>query len=212
MRGTLLLLILIIPGLAISQQYVDSYDPREIKSLLGKENHLNGFGGMDVKISDFFDERSLILGGYGGVLVNRNYFFGIAGYGIATQPNFDGITIDDSPSKLTLNGGYAGLLIGGTILAREIVHLSIPVILGVGEVQISDEDFFPNVDNAEFTIERSTFFVGEPGAELEFNITPTFRIAAGASYRYIYGLELRNLVDEDLTNWTGTVSFRFGRF
>lgn len=198
--------------LSFSQQFMNTHDPREIKSLLNKENVLNAFGGADIKVTDIMKERAMIVGGYGGLLINHNYMFGVAGYGIATNPEFDGFLPDGTEKKLNIHGGYAGLLIGVTILSRELIHLSIPIVLGVGQVQISDEDFFQNSISTDFTIESSTFFVGEPAAELEFNITRTFRIAAGASYRLVEASELNNLSDEDLTNWTAMVSFRFGRF
>ena len=213
--------LLLWSTISIGQQYVDSNDPREIKSLLSKENDLNGFGGGDLKITDFGGERAMVLGGYGGILVNRRFMLGVAGYGIATNPEFVGTLppglLPDSPANnadrnLTINGGYAGLTLGGIIFTRELVHLTIPVIVGAGEIQISDEDFFQNSTDTDFTIERSTFFVVEPGAQVEFNFTSSFRVAVGASYRWIQGLELSNLRDDDLSNFAGTLSLRFGRF
>ena len=204
-----------------AQQYIDTNDPREIKSLLSRENDLNGFGGVDIKITDLMNERSMIIGGYGGVLVNRRFLLGIAGYGIATNPEIEGqlpqgllldTTLNQLNRKLTINGGYAGVLLGGIIFTREIVHLSIPIVIGAGEIQISDEDFFQNSSDTDYTIESSTFFTVEPSAQLEFNITPIFRIAVGASYRWIQGLKLDNLENDDLISWTGTLSLRFGRF
>ena len=207
-------LLLVFTYSLLAQRYMDTHDPKdqEIKSLLSRENDLNGFGGADLKVTDIFKERALIVGGYGGVLINRNYMLGIAGYGIATNPEFDGILQDGSEKKLTIHGGYGGLLIGATILGKEVVHLSIPVVLGAGSVQVTDEDFFQNSTDTDFTIESSTFFVVEPAAELEFNITRTIRLAAGASYRYIRAVELDNLTDDNLTDWTGMLSLRFGRF
>ncbi len=208
---------------ATAQQYIDTNDPREIKSLLSKENDLNGFGGADIKITDLMTERAMILGCYGGVLVNRRFMLGVAGYGIATNPEFtgrlpQGLIPDTVASqlsrKLTINGGYAGLMLGGIILTKELVHLSIPIIIGAGEIQITDEDFFQNGSDTDYTLESSTFFTVEPAVQLEFNITPSFRIAAGASYRWIQGLELPDplVEDGDIANWSGTLSLRFGRF
>ncbi len=218
MMRSLLCLLYVSCCLVVSgQQYMDTNDPREIKSLLSRDNDLSGFGGGDVKITDFSKERAMVLGAYGGVLVNRRYMLGLGGYGIATNPEITGVlppgfSSDNEQRDLTINGGYAGLIIGGIVFSKELVHLTIPVLLGAGEFQVSDEDFFQNNSHTDYTIERSPFLVAEPGAQLEFNITNTFRIAAGASYRYVYGLELVNLTDADMTEWTGTLSLRFGRF
>ena len=217
MKLQLVTIAFLISSQVFCQQYMDTNDPRQIKSLLSKDNQLNGFVGADIKITDFKKQRAMLVGGYGGVLVNRRYLLGVGGYGIATNPEFNGVlppgfSIDNTPRKLTMNGGYAGMVLGGIILSRELVHLAIPILIGAGEFQITDEDFFQNHSDTDYVVERSTFLAVEPGAQLEFNITSSLRIAAGATYRYVYGLELINLTDEDMTEWTGTVSLRIGRF
>ncbi len=221
MKYLIALTFLYVSHLSISQQYVDSNDPKEIKSLLSSENEINGFGGMDIKVTDIFSERAMILGGYGGVLVNRRFMLGVAGYGIATDPEFEGqlrdgllpdTLVNGSTRKLTITGGYAGLMLGGILFTREIVHISIPVTLGAGQLHITDKDFFQNSTDTDYTIESSTFFYAEPGVQLEFNMTSSFRIAIGATYRAVYDLDLTYLEDKDLTDWTATVSFRIGRY
>jgi len=207
------LLFLLLSIAAYSQQYMDTHDPKEIKSLLNKKNDINGFGSVDVKITDILGDRTLIAGGYGTVFINHFFMFGVAGYGLVTSPEFEGELPDGTEKNLNLTGGYAGLVIGGKVFSKEIVHLSIPIILGGGGVQVSDQNFFPDdLRDTEFTIERSTFFVVEPGAELEINLTNNLRLAFGATYRYVKEVQLRNLEDEDLINWSGMVSLKFGRF
>ena len=200
----------------IAQQYADTYDPKDdkVKSLLGKGNDLNGFGAADLKIGDFIGEPSLLVGGYGGFIINRRYLFGLAGYGIVTNVEFDGEIPNQGTQKpLNLHGGYGGVLVGFTVAPRELVHLSVPILFGAGAFEVSDNDFFVNNPaDSEFTVENSVFFVVEPGLELEFNITKYFRIGAGATYRYITGTELLNVSDEDVSGFSGMLSFRFGRF
>jgi len=206
------LIFIIASTFSLAQQFQDTHNPNEIKSLLSKGNELNGFGGGDVKIGNIYNERALLLGAYGGVLINRHYMLGIAGYGIASNPRFEGSLNDGTLRKLTIHGGYAGILLGGTILSKEIIHLSLPLVLGAGSIQLSDDDFFQNGSNSDFTIENSAFFVAEQAVQLEFNITRSLRLAAGASYRMVRGLELRNLSDDNLSDWTAQISVRFGRF
>ena len=199
-----------------AQKYIDTYDPDDdkIKSLLGKENDLNGFGALDLKVGDFVGERALLMGAYGGFIINRKYLFGVAGYGLLTNVEFDGNVPGDFEIKpLNLHGGYGGMLIGLTIAPRELIHISMPIVLGAGSVEVSDKDFFVNNPaDSEFTVENSAFFIVEPGLELEFNITKYFRVGAGATYRHIAGTELVNISDEDLRGFSGMLSFRFGRF
>ncbi len=203
----------VLVSTAFGQRYEDVNDPDEIKSLLSTENDIQGFGGLDVKITDLMDERSVLTGAYGGVIINRTYLLGLGAYGITTRPSFDGAIpgLADT-TRLRLYGGYGGVLIGGTILAKEVVHLSVPLFLGAGNLEVSDDDFFQGIGDADFTVESSVFFVVEPGLQLEFNITSYLRIAAGASYRWVQGLELLNVEDEDMTGISGILSIRLGRF
>lgn len=214
MKAVTTFLLLSIVVSASAQRYVDTYNPKdeEVKSLLGKGNDLNLFGGADVKITDLVGEKGLLAGGYGGVLVNRRYFLALAGYGITTNIEFDG-TVGTEEKPLNLYGGYGGMMVGMMVGSKEVIHLTFPIFFGAGQMEISDKNFFPNSPNdAEFAIENSAFIVIEPGAQLEFNITENFRLGAGVSYRYITGSELDNVSDEDLSGSSISLSFRFGRF
>lgn len=214
MKSIITTLFLFVSTTLLAQRYVDTYDPKdeEVKSLLGKGNDLNVFAGTDLKITEFVQEKGVMAGGYAGVLVNRKYFLGLAGYGLATSIEFDGM-VNQEAKPLNLYGGYGGLLIGGMLGSKEVIHLTFPILFGAGQMEVTDRNFFPNNPNdAEFTIESSTFIVIEPAALLEFNITEHFRLGAGMSYRYITGLELDNLKDSDLTGSAIVLSARFGRF
>ena len=216
MKYAIFFLLFLATFSAIGQKYVDTNNPKdeEIKSLLSKKNDLNAFGAADLKIGDLKDERSLLVGAYGGFIINRRYLFGVAGYGLVTNLEFDGVVPGrNEPKKLNLYGGYGGVLIGATIAPKELIHISIPIVLGAGSLEVVDKDFFVNNPaDSEFTVENSVFFVAEPGIEIEFNITKYFRLGVGATYRYISGTELENVKDEDVSGTTALISFRFGRF
>lgn len=216
MKNLITILFVLFTFTLSAQKYVDTNDPKneEIKSLLSKGNDLNGFGGSDLKISDFKGERGLLVGAYGGLIINRRYMFGVAGYGIVTKIELDGVVPNQPGTKtLNLHGGYGGVLVGASIAPKEVIHVNIPILLGAGAFEVVDKNFFPNsVTDSEFTIENSVFFVIEPGIEVEFNISQSFRLGFGATYRYITGTELINLKDEDVTGGVAMISFRFGRF
>lgn len=216
MKNLITLFLFLIALSGYTQRYVDTNDPKkeEIKSLLSKGNDLNGFGGSDLRIGDFKGERGLMVGAYGGLIINRRYLFGLAGYGIVTKIEFDGtVPGQTEPKNLNLHGGYGGVIVGASIAPREVIHVSIPILLGAGAFEVVDKIFFPaNIQDSEFTIENTVFFVVEPGIELEFNISNHFRLGFGASYRYITGTELANVSDDDVSGAAGMISFRFGRF
>ena len=197
-----------------AQKYIDSNDPDEVKSLLSKDNVITGFGGLDSKIGYFNEEIGLFSGAFGGVIINRHYLLGMAGYGLVTSNKFTGMVPGfDTPKELNIYGGYGGLLIGGIIAPKSMIHLTIPIILGAGNIYISDENFFNNTIDTDFTIDQSTFFVIEPGLQIEANITPVFRISLGATFRMVKGSGLDQPINDDaLSDLSGLLSFRFGRF
>lgn len=208
-----IVVLLMFSASCFAQKYVDSNDPNEVKSLLSKDNDIKGFGGIDVKFGMVNTDRSLLLGGYGGVIINKNYIFGLAGYGLATTNTFLGIPPgQDAEKELNLYGGYGGLLIGGILFPKEMIHINIPILLGAGNMDVSDENYFNNGIDTEFTIDKSAFFVIEPGIQIEANITGNLRLGLGATYRMIQAVDLLHLNDDDLSDYTVALSLRFGRF
>ena len=154
-------------------------------------------------------QEGLLVGVTGGVTVNKYLIFGLGGYGLATKTTIQG-TNPDKP--LRLYGGYGGAVLGFNLFPRQVVHLSFPILIGAGTFYLEDETFFNNSFDPEYTIEKSSFFVAEPTALLEINVTSFFRFGAGVGYRYIDGLDMENLTSDDLSDWSGTLVFKFGRF
>lgn len=181
----------------------------QIKSIFSKDTRISGFGAFDIKLTEIKGETTLLTGGHGGVLLNKNIIIGGGGYGIATDNSFTGV---NPATTLNVYGGYGGLLIGGIIKPREIVHITIPVLIGAGGVEITDRNFFLGFADNEQTIESSAFFVVEPGIQIELNVTRFFRIGLGGSYRFVEGIDLVNFRDGDMIGYNGEISFSFGGF
>jgi hypothetical protein len=206
---------LIAPFFLFSQTYHDTHDPKssDVKSLLGKENELAGFGGADVKLSTIKDDRTLLLGMHGGFVINRHFLFGLSACGMTTKNSFSGTHPGQTTTKqLNIEGGYGGLLFGATLFTKEVIHVTFPIVFGAGYLDVVDPNFLGAFSNQEVTVEQSAFVVVEPAVQLEINITKNLRLAAGASYRYVTASSLQNIVNSDLTGFASSVSVRFGRF
>lgn len=217
MKYILLVLFIVTFNLSRAQRYSDEPPKKddEVKSLLSKNNELNGFGNLDIRIGNIMDKETMMIGAYGGVIVNRKVMLGLAGYGLATALDFDGVHPESgTPRQLNLYGGYGGMILGIMIASKEVVHISIPVILAAGNLDVSDDTFFASRSgkDAKYDLESSRFFVVEPGIQAEINVSKVFRIGLGAGYRIARGLDLVNVDDGDLTKFTGVVSFKFGVF
>ncbi len=56
------------------------------------------------------------------------------------------------------------------------------------------------------------FFVVEPGVNLDFNMTHSFRLSLGGSYRWVHGVQSTASTKKQLTGPSAMVTFRFGSF
>lgn len=206
--------IIFIAGLFIfiAQARAQDYnvgESRQIKTLLGSQTKIRGFGSVDLKVSQWNDETALLVGGHGGIILNNQFTIGLGGYGITTRSKFTGL---NGQENIYLGGGYGGLILGYSLFSREIFHVNFPILFGGGGVDVlEDEDnvFSNGFDNI---VETSGFFILEPGVELEVNIARFFRFAVGGSYRFIEGANLDNVTNGNLNDWSTHVSFKFGKF
>ncbi|MEO9803175.1 MAG: hypothetical protein ABJF04_08015 [Reichenbachiella sp.] len=197
-----------------AQQFTDTPKKGEVKSLIGRGKEITGFGNIDFRVGEVVSQQALIMGAYGGILVNKNIMLGVAGYGIATESQFEGFDPETNELRdLNIYGGYAGMLMGFKVASKEIIHLSVPMVIGAGHLDVSDDNYFnvPNGDN-DFTLESTSFFVFEPSALVELNISYHFRMGFGAGYRLVRGSSLENLADDNLSGFSGVLSFQFGNF
>lgn len=54
-------------------------------------------------------------------------------------------------------------------------------------------------------------FVAEPAVNVELNVTNWFRVAAGASYRYVSSMSaIRGIENKDLSGVSGQLALKFG--
>ncbi|ELR69787.1 hypothetical protein C900_04634 [Fulvivirga imtechensis AK7] len=183
----------------------------DIKTVFGKDTEIKGFASFDTKLTDFNEEKALFLGGHGGVILNKHIILGIGGYGMTTRNDFNGII---PGRKLDLYSGYGGLVFGYIIAPKEVIHITLPLLLGAGGIEVVDHHVANTIDDRGATVERSVYFVAEPSLQIEVNVTRFFRFAIGGGYRFVQGTDLKNnqVEDKDLTSWTANISFKLGKF
>ena len=191
-----------------AQDYTNA-DHGQIKTLLGQHMKLRGFGSVDLKVSQWNEESTLLVGGHGGVIINDKLIIGLGGYGITTRSKFTGL---NGQEDLYLCGGYGGLLLGYSILSREIFHVNFPILFGGGGLDVLEDRDNIITNGFDNIIETTGFFIVEPGVELEINIARFFRFAIGGTYRFIEGVDLDNVSTSQLNDWSTHVSFKFGKF
>jgi hypothetical protein len=189
-------------GIAFAQEKVTVIGEKdEMQTLFTYDANITGYGSWDNKFTQLAGQDALIIGAHGGVIFNSYFSFGLGAYGSATTVDIAGTNPETS---LDLSMGYTGLMMGFNVMPRKVVHFSIPLFVGVGNLELEHNNAF---------VENSAFLLFEPGLQLEVNVVQFMKIGLGGGYRMVHGINLRNPVtDEDLTYWTGNFSLIFGKF
>ncbi|UCC12439.1 MAG: hypothetical protein JSW02_02575 [candidate division WOR-3 bacterium] len=176
--------------------------PREQpdETLITERTTIGLFGGPVVKFSQVNDEFAVLVGGYGGFVINRRFVIGGGGYGLTNE-----IAIGIYPyGPLYLKCGYGGVMLGYVLGSRRIAHLFFHTLIGGGAVSLEPDYLYDWYDDA--------FFVFEPGLDLEFNITRHFRMGIGGTYRFVDGIDTYGLNDDDISGASVSLTFKFGSF
>jgi hypothetical protein len=161
------------------------------QTLANGETESGGFGGVVLKVTQIHGEIATLVGGRGAWIINHTFAFGGAGYGLVTH----GLSIFPM--------GYGGLDFEYFASSNDLIHLSIGLLAGAGGVGYKNETMTGN---------HRSFWVLEPSVQANLNVTHSFRIAAGVSYRYVSGVKSVILTNDDLSGLSAIFALEFGNF
>lgn len=210
---TLLLLALMVQVSFAQEEEKEAKKVKEddMSTIFTKDNLkvTGGFITPELKVGNVYEDASLLIGGRLGMTFNDRFTLGLGGYGLSNNSNF--LTGDPVNPSARIGMGYGGLALEYTFFTNKKVHFTIPVMFGVAGIYIyeDNDDFF---NNEWDEIENSAAMVIEPGVNVELNLFKFFRVDLGASYRLVSQSDLQYLTDEDLTDFTVNVGFKFGFF
>ena len=183
---------------------------QKTQTLFSNDVSHGGFGGPVVKFSEVTEDVGVWVGARGGWIINFNdsnaLSLGGGGYGLVTDHPVPDPNFGDPGTDYYALIGYGGFELEYTNLSYCLVHLTLSSLVGAGGLTARDQDY-NEVDD-----DSNTFFVFEPGANLEINITSFFRLALGASYRMTNGIDRAGFTDDDFTQFNGTATLKFGGF
>lgn len=92
-----------------------------------------------------------------------------------------------------------------TAFSKKLVHLSFPLCIVMGEVEMDNR-------TGDAELGESDFFLIEPSALLEINLNKYMRFNTGADYRIAGDMTYRNFDQGDISGFTGYVGLKFGLF
>ncbi|MBN2522950.1 MAG: hypothetical protein JXB24_06725 [Bacteroidales bacterium] len=181
----------------------------EFRTIFGGKK-VGGYGGIGLGYSQIDDKHAFVFDARGGVVLGHHLAMGFGGAGFINSYEYNLALNKD----VSLVGGYGGLFIEPIVFPNSSIHLSFPVLFGVGGaaytsfVREEDNEYEQN-NNVE---ETSVFMLIEPAVELEFNLTKFMRMAGFFSYRFTNDLDIEYVQADALTNFSAGVRFKFGKF
>ena len=196
LSGILLVMVLIclLSGPAFARDEV----------LVGGPIEHGGYGGPGLKVAPIKDKAGFFMGGYGGWFINHTFMIGGGGYGLVNEVKAP--VSGEHGETLYFEMGYGGLVFEYVNKSHRLVHLTINTLLGGGGIGYRSSVEWP------FNYIDDSFFIIEPSICVELNIAAHFRMGLGLGYRYIDGVNLPGITDEDLTGVIANFNLKFGAF
>jgi len=207
----IILALICFVQISFSQQSEDNqlrYDDGEVRTLLGDVKSYGGYLGLTTGYTQIDGEVGFVTGGRLGMILNHSFTMGFAGYGFFNDYKWD----NTLQSNVNLQGGYGGICIEPIVMPNFPIHLSFPIVMGVGGVEYVSDRFYYYDEWNGYVEDVDTYVLVEPGIELDLNITKFFRVSAGATYRYTSKIKLADFNSDVLHGISAELTLKFGWF
>jgi len=205
-----LLSLIVLVEFLVAQPEKQYKNNDEIQTVFSKNRSNGGYGALSIGFTEIDHRDAIVMGARGAWMIDHSFALGLGGYGFVNDINYDNPFQDNYDYNLA--GGYGGLIVEPILAPRMPVHLSFPILFGMGGIsyiqhQYNDWDYWWNS-----TDYSDVFWVIEPAVELEFNLTRYFRLAATGSYRLTSNINMLNTNPDILNGFTAGLIFKFGKF
>lgn len=204
MKKSIILVFLGLAALLASAQDVKNDD--QISTIFSRNRHNGGYGALSFGYTEIDGKDAFLMGARGSWVIDHTFAIGLGGCGFVNNTNYRNWI--DNEINNDLAGGYGGIYLEPILAPRLPVHISVPVLLGVGGIARIDDR------NPELwtTDQEDVYLVFEPSVELEFNMTRHFRLAGIVGYRYTSKIEMQNVNPDMLEGLNIGLIMKFGRF
>ena len=200
------LLILIFIGLGVLCASAQENNDSQISTIFSKNRRNGGYGALSFGYTQIDGKDAFLMGARGSWIIDHSFAIGIGGNGFVNDVNYHNWRNNDVDYNLA--GGYGGLYLEPILAPRLPVHISIPVLLGVGAIAQVEDHRDWTYDNSR----SDTFLVFEPAVELEFNMTRHFRMAGSIGYRFTSKIEMENTSSNIMEGVNIGLIIKLGRF
>jgi hypothetical protein len=181
-----------------------------------KPGRLGGWGSPVLKLVNFAPGFNgpfgLMVGGEGGLIINRSFYIGGAGYSFVTD--MDKYQITGAPTGYNVHLSYGGLIFKYHFFPTSVVNFSIGTVLGAGAYGSSVPKSTSMMNSS------SPVFVAEPEIYMYINLAKFCRFGVGGSYRFLLDDTISkngfqstngNLIAGNMWGYSINILFQFGR-
>ncbi|MDB5032778.1 MAG: hypothetical protein JWQ98_19 [Chlorobi bacterium] len=176
------------------------------QTLLDGDFQSGGFAGLSAKGTRINSQWSALAGAEGAWVINHAFYIGGGGYATITEPTTEGLA-----DTTMLRVGYGGGIIGYQFAPDNLVHIGVQTMVGAGGIGAHRSNWADAFDQGNQD-SPDVFFVVEPAASVELNISKSFRLDVLASYRFVNGVETAGITNKSLSGPSVGVTARFGSF
>lgn len=191
-----------------AQDEEKSYNEDEFKTIFGGKK-VGGYGAIGLGYTIIDDKDAILFNARGGVVLNHWLAMGLTGTGFMNEYT-ENTALNE---KVSLVGGYGGFFVEPIIFPKSGIHVAFPITAGIGGISYTtfkeDEDEW-NSENENK--EGQSYFVIEPGVEVEFNLFKFMRMSVFGTYRYVTELDWEYTSSTALNNISAGLVFKFGKF
>jgi hypothetical protein len=215
MKTRLLSVGLMILGI-IAISYGQEEKSDELQTIFGNEDNKishGGYGSISVGYTQIDDEDVMTLGGRAAWVIDHHVAIGLAGKAFINSIYIDEYWQDDAGYYLV--GGYGGFFIEPIIAPNFPIHVSLPILIGGGGLALNEHtwhDYDWDDDGDYEPYDWDSYFVFEPGVDIELNVVKFVRVAFGASYRLTTDMHMDYVPKDMMNGFNGSVTFKFGWF
>jgi len=171
------------------------------RTLLTRDIRLTDVVSPEVKFNSIQGDIGTLIGIYGGPMINNRLLIGACGGVNLGHPR--------------VNYGYLGGIIQYVYRPEDMVHMSIQLVVASGTTKDYENPKSGLLDNF-WNISGESFFMVEPGINLEVNITTRMKLVMGVSYRYVSGInsareEIRytHVTNKDMSGLNFNIGLKF---
>jgi hypothetical protein len=127
---------------------------------------------------------------------------GGGGYGLVND-------VESGRPDTLISFGYGGGELEWIIRSNYLLHATLQTLIGAGGIRLGHHPYNGSENDHH---SGDGVFVGELNANLEVNVTTWFRVAAGAGYRLVSGVNTTGLSNSDFSGGQGMITLKFGKF